>query len=212
MPSHAARQNPQGRTKRKRLLRAAKISDYRFRRVLALYVRDTTATATAKATGLSINSTHAIFQKLRKFFYEVGLFLDFYDGEDPLSFAAEDPQFERDLLAFHLARCGAHRGLKSPASGPSYHFVESCWRFDFHRMMIERPSDAVYAMMEKHLLELIRTSGPVGGYPTNRLAGIRAVMRQADERIEWFARSAPNFKDADSRARLAEARAITEDS
>lgn len=193
------------------LYKGAKISDYRFRRLLELYVRDVTATDAAAATGLSINSANAIFQKLRRYFYDVGLFIDLYQGEDPMTVEIDDPAFEAQVLAFHMARLGVRRGVKESGAAPPYHFAESCWRYDFQRMMIERPSDAVYAMMQKHLLELIRLCGPIGQAPKKRLEGLRAVMRQADERIDWFSRSAPGYRDADSRAGLADARAIAED-
>lgn len=169
-----------------KLRRWSKISDYRFRRVLGQFVRDVTSTEAAAATGLSINSVHGMFRKLRVFFFEVGAFQDYYAGEDPETLHPIDPEFERDLIAFHLARFGKRRGLKSPSNEPPYHFAESCWRYDFHLMMEQRPSEAVYAMMQRQLLELIKLCGPIGAQPRNRLDGITAVMRHTDERIDWF--------------------------
>jgi hypothetical protein len=193
-----------------RLHRAPKISDYRFRRVLEQFVHDAPATEAAKATGLSINSVHALYRKLRVFFFEVGAFQDFYAGADPETYQSEDPGFERALLSFHLARYARRHGLKSPATEPPYHFAESCWRYDFYLMMQERPSEAVFAMMQRHLLELIKLCGPIGAVPRKRLEGIQTVMRHADERIDWFRRNAPSMRDDQSRAELSAARAITD--
>lgn len=190
------------------LYRYAKISDYRFRKVLEQFVRDSSATDAARATRLSVNSVHTIYRKLRVFFFDVGLFTDFYEGQDPAEFVSDNPRFERDLLAFHLGRFAAKRGLRSPASEPPYHFAESCWRYDFKVLMEQRPSEAVYAMMLSHLLEIIRLCGPVGSTPSNRIAGARAIARQIDQRILWLERNAPGFADADIRSGLRAARAI----
>lgn len=202
-PAASRRRNP--------LMHAAKISGHRFRRVLWHFVRDHTASETARAVDMSINSVHALFRKLRIFFYDVHLFRDFYDGRDPETVDSGDPVFEQRLLEYHLARYGRHRGFRSPATEPPHHFAETCWRYDFQIMMNERPSDAVYGMMQRHLLELIRLCGPVGAQPRNLLAGARAVMRQTDERIDWFRRNAPGFRDAETRRDLFDTLAIRED-
>jgi hypothetical protein len=173
------------------------------------FVRDHSASEAARATGLSINSVHALYRKLRVFFFEVGLFLDYYQGEDPVSFEGDNPVEEHRILSFHLARNGAMHGLRSPTSEPPYHFAESCWRYDFHVMMAERPDEAVYGMMERHLLELIRLCGPIGARPRNRAGGLRTVMRQADERIAWLRRSAHGFRDEVLRAGLTDALSVT---
>ncbi|MCB9992253.1 MAG: hypothetical protein H6873_01200 [Hyphomicrobiaceae bacterium] len=202
------------KSKRRRvsvLYHSAKISDYRFRKLLWHFVRDHSTTEAARDVRLSVNSAHAIYRKLRVFFYEVGLFLDFYAGQDPETFESDNPVFEKALLEYHFERIGRHRGLRSPATEPPYHFAESCWRYDFYVMMQERPADTVYAMMQRHLLELIRLCGPVGARPRNLPAGARAVMRQAGERIAWLKRNAPGFRDEDIRAGLSEALSITED-
>lgn len=190
------------------LYRSAKISDYRFRKVLEQFVRDSSATDAARATRLSVNSVHAIYRKLRVFFFDAGLFMDFYEGKDPVEFVSEAPAFERDLLAFHLDRFRAKRGLRSPTSEPPYHFAESCWRYDFKVLMEQRPSEAAYAMMLSHLLEIIRLCGPVGSVPSNRHAGALAIARQIDQRILWLERNAPGFADADIRGGLRAARLI----
>jgi hypothetical protein len=192
----------------KRLFRAAKISDYRLKRVVAQFARDASATEAARATGLSVNAAHDLYRKLRVFFFEVGLFLDYYAGHDPETFESEDPALEKAILDFHFERVAARRGLKSPATEPPYHFAESCWRYDFKVLMDERPSDAVRAMMLAHLLELIRLCGPVGAPPRNRAAGALAVARQIDQRILWLERNAPGFSDKATRQALREARSI----
>jgi len=194
---------------KRRLYRSTKISDYRFRRVLDSFARDDSASDAARATGLSVNSVHALYRKLRIFFFECGLFLDFYDGHDPESFDSGNPHFEKALLEFHLRRYGDKHGFRSPGSEPHYHFAESCWRFDYYMMELERPSGDVHAMKLAHLLELIRLCGPVGAAPRNRQAGLRAVLRHADQRIEWLRRNAPGFRA--HRDDLAEAIAITID-
>ena len=191
------------------LVHAAKISDYRFRRVLGHFVRDSTAVDAGRDVRLSTNSVAAIYRKLRVFFFEVGLFLDFYDGKDPLIFESDNPVFEKALLEFHFARLRRHHGFRSPLSEPPYHFAESCWRYDFHIMMNERPADSVHNMMERHLLEIIRQCGPVGLPPRNRRMGMESVMRQADERIDWVRRNAPGFRDENTRDRLRFIRSIS---
>lgn len=175
------------------LYHAAKISDYRFRRVLACFVCDHTATETAQRTGLSVNSVDATFRKLRVFFFEARLFTDIYDGADPTAHWGNDPAFEKALLEFHFARIRAHRGLKSPAHEPDYHFAESHWRYHFHVLARERTDAPVETMMFSHLLEIIRLCGPAGAKPRNHRAGIEAVLRQMDQRIAWLERNAPGF-------------------
>lgn len=191
-----------------RLYRAAKISEGRFRKVLDCFARDESVTEAARLTGLSINTTHAIYRKLRVFFYEVGLFLDFYQGNDPLTYDSGDPHGEFALLEFHFARIRAKRGLKSPKDDPPYHLAESWWRYQFKVLMNERPSDAVHAMMVTNLLELIRLCGPVGAPPRNLEAGALAISRQLDQRITWLRRNAPGFADDETREALSQIEAI----
>lgn len=189
-----------------RLYRSAKISEYRFRKVLMGFVKDWPANATARATGLSVNSTTQIYHQLRTFFFEVGLFLDFYAGQDPLTFVGDTPRTEKALLEFHFSRVGARRGLKSPITEPPLHFAESCWRYDFKVLSEQRASDLVDEMMFNHLLELIRACGPIGARPRNREEGLRIILRQIDQRILWLERNAPGFADAATRAALRDAR------
>lgn len=193
---------------RRRLVHAAKISDYRFRKMLWHFVLDHSATDTARATGLSINSTNILFRKLRVFFYETHLFTDIYGGQDPTTLESDNPVFERDLIEFHFRRVREKRGVRSPWSEPDYHFAESHWRYHFHVLMAQRPSDRVHAMMFGHLLEIIRLCGPVSKKPMNRRAGLLAVMRQMDQRILWLERNAPRFRADSLRQELKEIREI----
>jgi hypothetical protein len=195
-----------GRSQPRRLFRAAKISDYRLKRVVQQFARDASATDAARATGISINAAHELYRKLRVFFFDVGLFVDYYGGLDALAFQGDDLRFEHALLSYHLKRYGEKRGFKSPSDQPHYHFAESHWRFHFTVLMGERPSEAVYFMMQRHLMELIRACGPIGTTPRNRAIGLRIVLRQADERIEWLRLNGPRFRSY--RQELAEVLAI----
>lgn len=188
------------------LYHGSKISEYRFRGVLEQFVLDSSATDAARATGLSVNSVHAIYRKLRVFFFDVGLFMDFYEGADPLEFVSDNPAVEQRIIAFHLERVRTRRGLRSPSNEPPYHFAESCWRYDFKVLDEERSSSLVQAMMLAHLVELIRLCGPVGGPLRNRVQGIEAVARQIDQRIVWLERNAPGFSEPGTRAALRSAR------
>lgn len=199
------------RAMRQKLYRSSKISTYRFRKVLDHFVRDHTASDAARAVGLSINSVHAIYHKLRVFFFETGVFLNYYGGIDPVDFVSDDPVHELRLLSYHARRAGLRRGLKDEPNDRRYHFAETCWRYDYQVMMAERPSADVHAMMFRHLWEIIRICGPIGGPPRNRVDGLRAAMRHVDERIEWFRRSAPGFRTEEVRAALAEAHAVKDD-
>lgn len=172
------------------------------------FTLDETVAATARKTGLSTNSVAALFQKLRAFFFEVGLFTDIYDGRDPLEVDIDNPQFEQDLLEFHFARVRDKRGLGARAGEPDYHFAESHWRYHFHVLARQRASGDIHAMMFAHLLELIRLCGPVGATPVNRRAGILAIARQMDQRIAWLERNALNFRPADQRDALRAVRAL----
>lgn len=196
---------------RQKLYRSAKISTYRFRKVLDYFVRDHTASDAARAVGLSINSVHAIYHKLRVFFFETGVFLNYYGSIDPAEFVSDDPVHELRLLNYHAQRARLRRGLKAESNDRRYHFAETCWRYDYQVMMAERPSADVHAMMFRHLWEIIRLCGPIGAPPRNRVEGLLAAMRQVDERIEWFRRSAPGFRSEEVRAALAEAHAIKDD-
>lgn len=159
------------RKKAKRLYHSAKISDYRFRKVLRCFAQDRSARDTARETGLSINSVASLFHKLRVFFTELKLFSDLYEGKDPSDFEPGMELYERALLEFHFQRVRAKHGLNSPMDEPDYHFAESCWRYHYKVMADQRASDQLPTMMFNHLLELIRLCGPVGKTPVNRRAG-----------------------------------------
>lgn len=179
---------------RSTLYRSAKISDAQFRDVLGHFVRDHTAAETARHTGLSHNSVHAIFHKLRVYFTQVGLFLDIYAGQELDKFDIGDPAFERLLLDYHFNRIRSKRGVRDAADASvDYHFAESYWRLGFEKMREQRPSEQIYSMMENNLLEIIRLCGAVGGKPVNFEAGMKAVFRQIDKHLLWLKRSAPNY-------------------
>jgi hypothetical protein len=186
----------------KPLYHAAKISDYRFRKVLWHFVRDHTATETARTTALSVNSVAAIFSKLRVFFCEVGLFTDIYEGQDPLTHHGNEPLFEKSLLEYHFQRMREKHGFKTPPHEPDCHFAETHWRYHFKVIANERPSEEVYTMMQAHLLQLIRLCGPVGTRPQNPRAGIEIILRQIDQRILWLERNAPGFSSTPHRQGL----------
>lgn len=175
------------------------------------FVKDWPASTTARATGLSVNSTTQIYHQLRRFFFDAGLFLDYYAGQDPLSFSGDNPHAEKAILEFHFSRVRAKRGLKSPESEPPLHFAESCWRYDFKILSDQRASDLVHEMMFSHLFELIRLCGPIGGKPKNREEGLRTILRQIDQRILWLERNAPAFADDTTRAALKDIRISVSD-
>lgn len=178
---------------RRRLYHGGKISDAMFKKVLWHFVRDDSASDTARAIGLSINSVHAIYRKVRVYFYEVGLFMDFYAGQDPLEYESDNPHFEKALLEFHFERVRARNGLKSPASEPPYHFAESCWRYDFKVIAEERSSPYVHDMMLAHLLEIILVCGPVGAIRRPSLSSALVVERQYYQRVLWLLRSTVEY-------------------
>lgn len=194
--------NVRPKPRRRPLYHSAKISEARFRRVLWYFVRDATVAETARGTGLSDNSVAGIFRKLRVFFYEAGLFTDIYGGRDPNEVDYGEPVFERDLIAFHLGRVRAKRGLNGPMTEPDYHFAESHWRFHFHVMERQRPAEPVHGMMLAHLLEIIRLSGPVGTKPVNTRIATKAILRQMDQRIAWLERNAGEFRTPAMRKEL----------
>ncbi|EJJ27311.1 hypothetical protein [Rhizobium sp. CF142] len=193
----------------KPLYHSAKISDYQFKKALWHFVLDDTAAETARHINLSINSISVIWGKLRKFFFEVGLFMDIYQGGDPADGSAlAEPEFERRLIEFHLKRSAAKRGLNSPPSEPDYHFAESHWRFHFAIMNEGRATEAVHAMMFGHLLEIIRICGPVGSKPLNQKQGLLAVFRQMEQRLLWMERNSQDYRLPTRRRELRSIREI----
>ena len=200
------RKNSKVRRHGRRLYHSAKISEYRFRKVLWHFVRDHTATATARAVALSINSVNDLYRKIRIYFFEAGLFKDFYGGTGWAKYDPEaDKEFEQSLLAFHRRRLRRRRGVKTTPDQPDYHLAESWWRLDFAMIMRERPSDAVYDMMIGQLLAVIRVAGPVGRKPANLAGRRRTIARLVDQKILWLQRNAASFATAELRAGLEDA-------
>lgn len=193
------------RTKRasNRLYRSAKISEYQFTRVLWAFAQDEAATQAANHIDLSVNSITAIYGKLRRYFYETGLFVDIYQGNDPRDGSAlADEEFELRLIEFHISRAADKRGIDDAPEGPAYHFAESHWRFHYAVMNEGRPSEALHRMMFAHLLEMIRCCAPVGAPPINRKAGLELAVRQMDQRILWMERNSTEFRDPNERTEL----------
>lgn len=189
----------------KRLYRAAKISDFQFRKLLWHFALDHSAGETSAHVNVSANSISLIFAKLRKFFFDHGLFRDPYKGGDPANgIAGKDAEdVEYRLLDFHLRRVSAkHGSLDSPADAPDYHFAESNWRSDFAPLMSERGPDLVHQMMFDNLLEFVRCFGPVGATGDvaveRKLEGRRLALAQFDRRILWLERNAVRFREARS--------------
>lgn len=181
------------------LYHSAKISERTFKAVLWEFTLDRTLTDAAKATGLSTNSVAAIFTKLRVYFAEAGLFTD----PRLIGMFEDNEEFERHFLAFHLGRARSKRGLAAASSaGRDYHMAESHWRFHFHMIALQRPSENVAAMMFAHLLALIRICGPVGRKPVNPREGRLEIFRQTDQRLLWLERNAPEFRSPSQRAEL----------
>jgi hypothetical protein len=194
--------------KRKPLYRSSKISDYRFQKVLWHFVRDHSVALTATETRLSANSVTAIFRKLRIYFFEVGLFTDFYEGSNPLEITTENEVVEFLLLDYHLTRLRDKRGMKIIPGEPDYHFAESHWRFQFRLLMDQRSAEGVYNMMHSHLLEIIRACGPIGAHPQNVAMARRIRARQLDQRVSWLMRNSPEFRSEKFRVMLKEIRDI----
>lgn len=195
-----------------RFYRAAKISEYQFKRVLWAFVQDEPVAEAARHIALSANSINAIYTKLRKFFFEYGLFRDLYKGGDPRQ-GLSTPGFEdveHLILLFHLKRVKEKRGkLDSAMDAPDYHFAESNWRFDFHDLKKERGPDAVYRMMYANLLEFIRRFGPVGGPPPTSAQfreGRVLALEQLDRMILWLERNSVKFRSPEERQALRQLR------
>jgi hypothetical protein len=186
----------------KPLYHSAKISDYIFHKILLHFVRDHTATETARDTRLSVA---AIFTKLRVYFTEAGLFSD----PGKIGMFNDNEEFEMRFLEFHIGRLQEKRGLRSAnGGGPDYHICESHWRFHFYVLMIQRPSETIHAMMLSHLLGIIRICGPVGIKPINQKGGLLAVFRQMDQRILWLQRNARDYSSLEVRRGLREIHSI----
>lgn len=194
------------RRARRPLYHASKISEARFKKVLWHFAKDDTVAEAARQTGLSQNAVSTIFVKLRRFFTEVGMFTDVYEGGDPADgLPGGEPDeaihFEFELIEFHFARLKAKRGLGRGAAEIDQ-FNESHWRYHYVMLMGDRGSDAVHHMMHRHLLEMIRRRGPVGRPPVNRREGLRLCLAQMDERVIWAMRNSFKYKSGDLRDKL----------
>lgn len=183
---------------------SAKISEYQFKKVLWHFVLDHSAQEAARHVELSVNSISAIFTKLRKSFFEVGLFTDIYGGRDPRegSIYEDGEAFEKWVIEFHFKRAAAKRGITDWLGQPAYHFAESHWRFHYTVMTEGRAADAIYDMMHAHLLEIIRCCGPVGAPPVRRKAGLMLALKHMDQRVLWLARNAINSRRSWSKVHL----------
>lgn len=188
-----------------RLYRGGKISEARFRAILRCFAQDLTATEAAAETGLSLNSTAALYRKLRAYFMEAKLFLrqDLATGVAAIDELA-DPEFARAVQAFHDNRMRRQRGVRAGSDQADARMAESWWRYDFAMMLRERPSDTVYDMMVAHMLAVIRACGPVGTRPVVTEASARLLAEFIDQKIRWFQRNAPGFSAPDLRASLAD--------
>lgn len=206
--------NAKSRRRVKRLYFSAKISDYQFKKVLWHFVLDHSAVEASRHVNLSANSISSIYAKLRKFFFDYGLFRDIYKGGDPKSGTGRDDEvFEFALLDFHLKRVAKkHGALDSPMGEHDYHFAESFWRFHYRHLVKERPTEIVQRMMLDHLTTFIRTFGPVGtkhkASATDSQAGQRLALSMFDQVLVWLERNAARFQGKKSRAGLREVRTL----
>lgn len=188
---------------------SAKISDYQFRKVVWHFTLDHSAAEAAKHVRLSVNSISAIYAKLRRFYFDYGLFGDPYKGGDPREgFAREGfEDVEHKLLTLHLERVAAKHGQPDTVMGePDYHLSESNWRFGFDDLMKQRGPELVQRMMYAHLMEFLRRFGPVGARqpPTvdERRAGLTLALEQFDRTVLWMERNAEKFRDVEKRSEL----------
>ena len=193
----------------KPLYHSAKISDYQFKKVLWHFTLDHSAAEAAKHIKLSANSISAIYAKLRKFFFDYGLFNDPYKGGDPregLPYEGVE-NAELAMLEFHFERVREkHGALDSNINAPDYHFAESNWRFDHFYLWLERGGDAAHRKMYSGLMAFIRKFGPVGAPREatieDRLSGAQFALAQIRDYVLWLERNAERFREADKRAAL----------
>lgn len=201
MNSAAKRKRKTKKSRRpKRLCHAAKISDYRFKRLLRYFAEDLSATETAARMRLSVNAVSEIYGKLRAFFAETGLFASLYEA-DP----TPEPEDELQYIGFHLARVAEMRGLPADDRNNDLHFRESCWRFEC-RMLAELGARNMRETMYRDLLALIRLCGPVGRPPRNRLAARRYLLERNDRIAAWLQRNSPAMSDSRYRRELQQIR------
>lgn len=206
-----------GQRSANRLYHSAKISEDQFKTVLRSFARDDAVAVAAAHAKLSQNSIHAIYQKLRIYFTELGLFVDIYEGQDPSNgvqwakhLLPEDNQeeFEAHILAYHQSRIREKRRLKLGLANEDYNFYESYWRFQYLVMTEGRESGNIHEMMYNHLLAHIRQSGPVGKPVRKSLASLQLMNEQLDQRMRWLLRNSPFTSSEASRRELNDILAI----
>lgn len=193
------RQSPAQPRRRWPLYHSAKITEATFLRALMHFVRDDSATETARQTGLSLNSTSALFQKIRAYLFYAGVFTDPYRGKPPDA-GLDNDAFEARLLSYHFTRIADKRGLAPSAAQADFHLAESHWRFMFSVAREGRPAADFQQMMLTQLIEVIRLCGPIGRPPINRAAGFRAALRHQDQLLAWLERNAPGFSSEERAA------------
>ena len=173
-----------------RFYRAAKVSEYQFKRVLWSFVVDEPVAQAARRIRLSANSINAIYTKLRVFFTELGVFVDIYKGGDP-KFGTDRGKdlegFDYRLLTFHLQRDSAKRRMKGTAIEEiDYNWCESNWRFDYQVLVMCRPDALIHRMMYGHLLAFIRACGPVGHAPRHREKAAPLLRQHFEQGLLWL--------------------------
>lgn len=187
---------------------AAKISNYQFERVLWQFVLDRPERQAARYVRVSENSIAAIYTKLRKFFFDLGVFDDPYDGRDPAhGIKQADEAAELKIIDFHLERARMKRWrLDSNADQPNYHLAESYWRHDYEALRKERPRGHVDKLMHHHALTFIRRFGPVGSPKTitrdMRRKALQLSLAQHRQQLLWLERNASGFRDPTLREKL----------
>ena len=196
----AKAENAKSRRRARPLYFSAKISDYQFKRVLWHFVLDHSAAEAAKHVKLSANSIGAIYAKLRKFFFDYGLFNDPYKGGDPREGLPYEgfEEVEEGILLFHFLRTKEkHGALDSPLANSFHHLAETNWRFDYLGLRNHRPDELVDRKMYADLMLFIRCFGPVGGkdIPTleDRIAGTQLALEFIHESVLWRRRNAPKL-------------------
>jgi len=148
--------------------------------------------------GLSANSVSAIFGKLRRFMCDIGAFSDFNEwGIEHAVYRRSEAavDYEIALYEFHRQRLSGKRRLVDPPEGPLLHFAETCWRFHYYLMWKEQKSDWVYAIMLRHLFELIDRYGPIGVDIQKRRPIFGEHVAQLDQIEAWLKRYGRDYDD-----------------
>ena len=189
---------------------SAKVSEYQFKRVLWAFVLDQPVAEAARHIDLSANSIAVIYQKVRVYFTELGVFEDIYRGGDPRSGTSEGEDmegFEYQLLSFHLQRVKSKRRQKTTTLDEvDYNWCESTWRFHYYTLTDGRSSDTVYRMMFSHLIVYLKLCGPIGLLPIKTKISLSLQYHQMMQRVIWLERNSIRTKDASMRNLLREFR------